>query len=108
MKSTAGGEVLRLLMVGPIRPRPCLSIFGCTASLAAWWQEAGEADLGCCFLAAKTHSLVQQLGHLLVVGMVLAPRSGLDEAVVLQLLHGLLWESLQPSKPHQYHATEAI
>ena len=58
--------------------------------------QQGAADLRGCLLAAQTHSLVQQLGHLLIVGVVLAPRTGLDEAVVLQLLHCLLREALQP------------
>ncbi len=61
------------------------------------WDRCNQGQrghLGSSLLAAQPNSLVQQLGHLLVVGMVLSSRSRLDEAVVLQLLHCLLREAL--------------
>ena len=46
-------------------------------------------------LVAKADGLVEQLRHLLVVGVILALGPRLDEAKVLQLVHCLLWEPLQ-------------
>ncbi len=75
---------------------------GCPCHVACSWSSVTEATaklakklhLGSCLFAAQAHSFVQELGHLLVVGMVLATRTRLDEPVVLQLLHCLLWEAL--------------
>lgn len=50
-------------------------------------------------LASQANGFVQQLGHLLVVGMVLPPGAAGNEAVVLQLGHVLLRESLHTCTP---------
>ena len=49
---------------------------------------------GGCLLAPQADGLVQQLGHLLVVGMVFPTRPAGNEAIVLQLGHVLAGEAL--------------
>lgn len=49
---------------------------------------------GASLLASQPNGFVQQLGHLLVVGVVLPPWPAGNEAIVLQLGHVLLRESL--------------
>ena len=48
-----------------------------------------------CFLATQANGLVQQLGHLLVVCMVLSTRPAGHKAIVLQLGHVLAGEPLR-------------
>ena len=47
-----------------------------------------------CLLASQANGLVQELGHLLVVGMVLSTRPAGNEAIVLQLCDVLVREPL--------------
>ena len=58
-------------------------------------QQQGLPHQGRSLLAAQANSLVQQLGHLLVVGVVLPTWPAGNEAVVIQLGHLLLGETLQ-------------
>ena len=46
-------------------------------------------------LVSQADGLVQELGHLLVVGVVLSARPGLDEPEVLQFVHCLFGEALR-------------
>jgi len=56
-----------------------------------------------CFLATQANGLVQQLGHLLVVCMVLSTRPAGHKAIVLQLGHVLAGEPLW----HTYHVSSS-
>jgi hypothetical protein len=52
----------------------------------------------CVAAAAQSDGLVQQLGHGLVIGMVLALSTRLDEAIVLKLGQRLVGETLKTTK----------
>lgn len=56
---------------------------------------AEVSDLRRAAAVAQADGLVKQLGHLLVVGVVLAARPRLDEPIVLQLAQRLVREALR-------------
>lgn len=72
-----------------------------TAAARKAEKRVGGGYHGGCLLAPQTDGLVQQLGHLLVIGMVLPTRPAGNEAIVLQLGHVLAGEALQA--PHPKH-----
>ena len=71
-------------------------------------QQPGVPHQGRSLLAAQADSLVQQLGHLLVVGVVLPTRPAGNEAVVVQLGHLLLREALQGRRASSSEACPAV
>jgi len=56
-------------------------------------------------VASQLHRLVQELGHLLVVGVILALRPALDIPVVLQLGRSLLRETLRDVRTESARAS---